>query len=190
MSIILIGYRGSGKTTLGRALAERISWPFLDLDHVITDRAGLSIREIFKQHGEPHFRRLETEHLLESLKLTNHVLSLGGGAVLAEQNRRAIKDAGHPVIYLRADAEELHRRIQADPATAAQRPGLTHLGGNAEEIRQLLALREPVYQQVKTMELHVAGRAVAKLVDELQHAMGGFPLSPGSAGVDPRKAGG
>src|ERR1039458_30229 len=126
MSVLLIVYRGSGKTTLGRRLAEELRWLFIDLDERIVQHAGMSIREIFARHGEPTFRQMETERLLEVVQLQNHVISLGGGVVLAEQNRRATNSAGHTLVYLRADPEVLHRRIVADPATTAQRPGLTH----------------------------------------------------------------
>jgi len=174
MSVLLIGYRGSGKTTLGRALADRLGWPFVDQDQRITQHAGMSIRRIFEKHGEPHFRKLETEQLRELLQLKNHVISLGGGVVLAEENRRAIQAAGHPVIYLKADAEELHRRILADVATAEQRPALTHLGGSVKEIRTLLAAREPIYRQVRTVELNVQGKLIEQLVDELISGPGIF----------------
>jgi shikimate kinase len=167
MSILLIGYRGSGKTTLGRALAEHLKWPFIDQDQSITEQAGMSIRQIFEKHGEAHFRRLETEHLLALLRLKKHVISLGGGAVLADENRHAITNSGHSVVYLRADAEELHRRILADPITAEQRPGLTHLGGNIDEIRTLLAAREPIYEQLKTVELNVHRKTILHLLEEL-----------------------
>ena len=171
MSIVLIGYRGSGKTTVGRALAQRLGWPFVDQDDQLVARAGLTIREIFAQHGEAYFRQLESQLLLESLKLENHVVSLGGGAVLAEHNRQAIAKAGHLVIYLRADADELHRRILSDPATAQQRPGLTHLGGSVEEIRTLLAAREPLYQEVQTRVLEVKGKSVQDLARQLHEAL-------------------
>ncbi len=167
MSIVLIGYRGSGKTTLGRTLAAELDWPFVDLDERIVQRAGMSITEIFQQHGEAGFRQWETGQLFEVLLLRNHIISLGGGAVLAEENRHAIIKSRHLVIYLKASAEELHRRIIADPATAAQRPGLTHLGGSVEEVRELLAKREPIYQQVKTIELDVNSAPIKDLVKQL-----------------------
>ena len=171
MSVLLIGYRGSGKTTLGRALAIRVSWPFVDLDQRITERENKSIREIFQQHGEPYFRSVETTNLLEALQLKNHVISLGGGAVLAEENRNAIAVAGHPVVYLKADAAELHRRILADSITAEQRPSLTPLGGSVEEIRRLLETREPIYQAVKSAELNVQDKTIDEVVGELMRCL-------------------
>jgi shikimate kinase len=168
MSILLIGYRGSGKTTLGRALAGELSCPFVDLDEQIVQRAGMSIKEIFQKHGEAGFRQWETGLLAEVLLLKDHVISLGGGAVLAEENRNAITKSRHLVIYLKATAEELHRRITADPTTAVQRPGLTHLGGSVEEVRELLAKREPIYQQMKTIELDVNSAPINELAKQLR----------------------
>jgi shikimate kinase len=170
MSIILIGYRGSGKTTLGRRLADELRWPFVDLDERIVEAAGRTIKQIFEESGESAFRELESQHLAEVVVLKDHVISLGGGAILAEKNRRLVVGSGHPVVYLKAEPEELHRRIVADPATAAQRPGLTYLGGSVEEVRALLARREALYQEVKTVELDAAGSTDA-LVEQLKSHM-------------------
>jgi shikimate kinase len=168
VSIILIGYRGSGKTTLGQHLAKKLGWSFVDLDQRIVEKAGISIRDIFARDGESGFRKMETQHLLGVIQLQNHVISLGGGAVLADENRRAIQAAKHHVVYLKATPEELHRRIAADPATAAQRPGLTHLGGSVDEVRDLLAKRESLYQELKTIELDVNSLPAEALVIQLQ----------------------
>jgi shikimate kinase len=167
MSIVLIGYRGSGKTTLGRLLAGELGHSFVDLDELITAAAGKSIKEIFATEGEAGFRQRESQALLEVIKRENHVISLGGGAVLAEHNRRVIQESGHIVVYLRASADELHRRINADPSTAAQRPSLTRLGGSVQEVRSLLEQREPIYQQVKTMELDVESNDLPALLGQL-----------------------
>jgi shikimate kinase len=88
--------------------------------------------------------------------------------VLAEENRSAITNSGHVIIYLRAEADELHRRITSDPATAAQRPGLTRLGGSVEEVRTLLQQREPIYRELKHIELDVNSLPVAELVSQLR----------------------
>lgn len=155
MSILLIGYRGCGKTTIGRKLADRLWQPFVDTDDLVVQKAGKSIKDIFEQDGEPHFRDLESVVLIEALGLQDVVLSLGGGAVLREANRRAIRASGHKVIYLRSDPATLHRRIQEDAATASMRPALTALGGTEEEVAQVLAQREPLYRQTMTAELEV-----------------------------------
>src|SRR5262245_55828499 len=138
MSVILIGYRGSGKTSVGRVLGARLAWPFVDADERIVERAGMSIKEIFERHGEEYFRDLERDVVCELCTLTDYVLALGGGAVIREENRKAIKQAGHVVVYLHSDPETLAGRIRSDPQTATTRPNLTKLGGGEEEIRWLL----------------------------------------------------
>jgi shikimate kinase len=155
MSIVLIGYRGCGKTTIGKRLADRLWQPFVDVDDLIVKKAGKNIRQIFEQDGEAKFRDLESEAVREVCKLTEHVIGLGGGTLGREENRKAVREVGHKVIYLKCDPAELHRRIQADPQSADTRPNLTSLGGTVEEIQKMLAEREPIYRQVKHAELDV-----------------------------------
>jgi shikimate kinase len=164
MSVFFIGYRGSGKTSVGRALADRLWQPFVDSDAEITKRAGKTIREIFDQDGEPHFRDLETAVVKELASHVEEVIALGGGAVLREENRTAIKAGGHKVIYLRCDVAELVRRITADAATAETRPPLSPLGGGLGEVEKLLAQREPIYREVMTAELDVTTLSVDEAV--------------------------
>jgi shikimate kinase len=154
MSIILIGYRGSGKTTTGQKLADRLWQDLVDTDKQIDKKAGKSIKEIFEPEGEARFRDLESEVVREVVKLQDVVISMGGGAILREENRQAIKDSGHKVIYLKCEPAELHRRIEADAATSLMRPGLTEFGG-LEEIEKVLAEREAIYRDMKTAELDV-----------------------------------
>ena len=155
MSIALIGYRGSGKSTVGKRLADRLWQKFVDTDEMIVQRAGCSIAEIFQKKGEKAFRDLEMQVVQEVCKLADHVIAFGGGAVMREENRKLIRDAKLRVIYLKCDPEELVRRIQADPETAAARPNLTELGGGIDEVRKILAEREPVYRSIMTAELDV-----------------------------------
>ena len=135
MRIALIGYRGSGKTTAGRKLADRLWQPFVDLDETIVKQAGKSIKEIFEQHGEPHYRDLEAAAFREAIKLPECVISLGGGTLDREANRKLLAESDHRVIYFRCDPEELLRRINLDPQSAATRPNLTALNGGIDEIR-------------------------------------------------------
>ena len=144
MNIFLIGYRGSGKTTVARALAARIRWAWMDADAELERRAGKSIQQIFAESGEGAFRDWETAVVADLAKLDQQVIALGGGAVLREQNRQALAGRGK-VVWLKASPEMLHERISADPTTGARRPNLTGKGGLVE-IRQLLAQREPIYQ--------------------------------------------
>lgn len=155
MIVVLAGYRGSGKTTIGRMLADRLWSTFVDVDDVIVQRAGRSIAEIFATDGEEHFRDLETAALRETLARKDLVLGLGGGTLGREANRAMVRDAQARVVYLRCDPEELLRRIQADPRSATTRPSLTPLGGGIEEIKLKLAEREPLYRQCAHIEIDV-----------------------------------
>jgi shikimate kinase len=163
MSIVLIGYRGSGKTTIGRRLADRLWWPFVDTDDLVVMAAGKSIADIFEQHGEKRFRDLESEAVKEVAKLQEHVIALGGGAVLRRENVEALRKADHKLVYLKCDPAELFKRIQADPNTASRRPSLTPSGG-LEEITTLLAEREPLYRAAMTAELDVTNQSASDAV--------------------------
>ena len=155
MSIVLLGARGSGKSTIGRKLADRLWQSFIDVDEQIVRRAGKTIRDIFEQEGEERFRQLETDVIREAVLLSEHVIALGGGSLMREENRKVLKDAGHKLFYLRCDAAELARRIKADPVSATTRPSLTKFGGGIHEIEHLLLEREPVYRQCMHGELDV-----------------------------------
>jgi shikimate kinase len=169
MKILLIGYRGSGKTTVGRLLAERLALPLVDIDDRITARIGLTVKEIFDQHGEAGFRRFESKAIADAFAADHWVIAAGGGAMTIPANRDAIPRDCH-VVLLHADPVELHRRITADPTSTAGRPALTATGG-LSEIHQLLHHRLPIYRGVSTLELDttrlspgdVADRVVAHL---------------------------
>jgi shikimate kinase len=167
MNVVLIGYRGSGKTSIGRKLADRLWEKFYDVDDLIVQKAGKTIREIFEQDGEDHFRDLETQALRELLALPQHVLGLGGGTLGREENRKLVIESGAKVFFLRCEPEVLLARVQADPATAENRPNLTSLGGGIEEIRLKLAEREPVYRQVKHAEIDVSHISVDDAVTHI-----------------------
>ena len=163
MSIVLIGYRGCGKTTIGRRLADRLWWPFVDTDDLVVKKAGKSIADIFEQHGEKAFRDVEAEAVKEVARLQEHVIALGGGAVLRKENVDVLRKAEHKLVYLKCDPQELHKRIQADPNSARYRPNLTAVGG-LEEITTLLAEREPLYRAAMTAELDVTNQSASDAV--------------------------
>ena len=155
MSIGLIGYRGSGKSTIGKRLADRLWQKFVDTDQRIIELAGKNIREIFEQDGEPKFRDMETQVLREVCQEKEIVIAFGGGALDREENRQLIKESGIKLIYLRCEPPELFRRVQADPQTAETRPNLTELAGGIEEIKTVLARREPIWRSMEAAELDV-----------------------------------
>lgn len=168
MNVILIGYRGSGKTSVGRLLAERLGLGFVDTDELIIERfEGLSIREIWTAHGEPAFRRVEGEVVGELLAGDGRVIAFGGGAVMQPTVRAAMVDARRrcAVFYLRATPATLSARIAGDAATAAARPSLSGLAGSADEVADVLAEREPTYQAVADHVIDVDGRTVEAIAD-------------------------
>jgi shikimate kinase len=148
--LFLIGYRGSGKTTVGRMVADRLGWGFLDADAVLEERYGQTIREIFAAEGEAGFRDKEAAVLADLCTRNETVVATGGGIVLREENRDLLKRHGF-VAWLCAEPPTLLARIQADPSTAARRPSLA--GGGLAEIEQLLAVREPLYRACADVEV-------------------------------------
>src|SRR5262245_13601530 len=128
MNLYLIGHRGSGKTTVAAALGEQLGWPWLDADAELERRAGQSIKQIFAEGGETAFRDLESAVLADLAARDRHIIALGGGAILREDNRQLIKSSGK-VVWLQASPETLLARIHADPTTAERRPNLTGQGG-------------------------------------------------------------
>jgi shikimate kinase len=160
--LFLIGYRGTGKTTVARLLAGRLGWQHLDADDVLEHRAGRSIRAIFAEDGEAGFRRLETAVLEELCRLRQHVIATGGGVVLDPENRQRMRQAGR-VVWLTADAATLWRRLQADASTAQRRPALS-VGGLAE-IEQLLRVREPLYRACADLTVDTTGRTPEEVTD-------------------------
>jgi shikimate kinase len=158
--IYLIGYRATGKTTVGRELAYLLRWQFIDADVLIEERAGKSIREIFAQEGEAGFRDRESELLREVSNRQDHVIATGGGIILREENRKLLKETGF-VVWLTATAPTLWERIQADTTTLARRPNLT-VGGLAE-IESLMEARLPLYEIGCDYRLSTEGESPERL---------------------------
>jgi shikimate kinase len=171
MRVVLVGYRGTGKTTAGRLVAQALGWPFLDIDPLIEQRAGLDIAAIFARHGEAHFRDLESAVIADLAGTDPAVISAGGGAVLRPQNVQHLRH-GSLVVWLTASAETLHERIAADAATAARRPNLTALAG-LDEVRHLLEAREPCYRSAADVVLDTETFSPAQVAEQiLKHVPG------------------
>ncbi|MDX1565173.1 MAG: shikimate kinase, partial [Phycisphaeraceae bacterium] len=148
MNLILIGYRASGKTTLGRAVAEKLGWRFIDTDdRVRTEFEGRTIADIWQQEGEKAFRAAECRVVRRLLKQDRQVIALGGGTPMQTEAYQALReDPNAFCVYLAAPAEVLAERIAIDAGSADQRPALTPLGGGLDEVSRTLALREPTYR--------------------------------------------
>jgi shikimate kinase len=145
VGLVLIGYRGTGKSTVGRILAERSGRGFVDSDREIEVRSGRSIRSIFAECGESDFRDREERTLADLIaEAPGTILATGGGAVLRETNRRRLRDFGF-VAWLTADPAELARRLEGDRSGLADRPALT-AAGTLDEIARVLEARTPLYR--------------------------------------------
>ncbi len=140
--IFLVGLMGAGKTTVGRALAQRARLRFVDSDHEIEAREGCSIAELFARDGEAAFRDIEAAVLDELTQLDGIVLATGGGAVLRESSRAALHGRG-TVVYLRASPDELANRTRHD----RNRPLLQGVDPRAR-LRELFRARDPLYRAV------------------------------------------
>ena len=151
MNLYLIGYRGSGKTSVAAELEKLLGWPWLDADVEIERRAGKTIKQIFDSSGEQTFRDLEVAVVADLSKLEDHVIALGGGAILREESRQAIRESGK-VVWLQASPAVLFQRITGDASTAARRPNLTAAGGLAE-VERLLETRSPIYASCADLTL-------------------------------------
>lgn len=150
---------GCGKSTVGRQLARQLGWRFADSDHEIEQRIGGSIRSYFEQHGEAAFRDLEQDVIGQLCQQTSLVLATGGGAVLREANRIALK--GHcQVVYLRSVPEELFRRLRHD----TQRP-LLQVKDPLRRLRDLYRERDPLYRDAADYVIETGRPSVPTLVN-------------------------
>jgi shikimate kinase len=161
----LIGYRGTGKTTVAGELAARLGWDWVDADDLVERRAGKSIAAIFADDGETTFRDLESQVVRDLCGHERTVIALGGGAILREQNRQAIRGAG-PVVWLTAQVDTMLARMAADQATASRRPNLTKLG-DRQEIESLLSERTPYYLECATLIVDTEGKSTAQVAGEI-----------------------
>lgn len=165
---------GSGKSTVGRQLSRRLQLPFFDSDHLIEQRLGCSIREYFAREGEAAFRDLEEQVLAELAQGPDAVVATGGGAVLREANRNALR-AGGKVIYLRSTPEELYRRLRHD----TQRP-LLQVADPMARLRTLYAERDALYRETAHFQIETGRPSVPTLVNMIvmQLELAGFLPPP------------
>jgi shikimate kinase len=157
--ISLVGLPGSGKSTIGRQLARRLSLPFYDSDQVIEQRLGCSIRAFFEQEGEERFRDVEQSVLDELTQGDACVLSTGGGSVLRPANRAHLHGRSQ-VVYLRSAPEEVFRRLRHD----RNRP-LLQVADPLQRLRDLYEVRDPLYRETAHYVIETGRPSVATLVN-------------------------
>ena len=160
-NIFLVGPMGAGKTTIGRHLATLLHRRFVDVDHEIEKRTGVSIPVIFEIEGEAGFRRRESTLVDELSRDEGIVLATGGGAVLMEENRRVLKERG-TVVYLQADIETLVERTRRD----RNRP-LLQTEDPRGKIEELLRQREPIYREVADVVVDTGQRAPSSVARDV-----------------------
>jgi shikimate kinase len=164
MNIILIGYRGSGKSTVGSRLASRMGRRFVDTDDLIESEEG-EIREMVASHGWDYFRTIEKKRIEEISKEDNLVIALGGGAVLDPDNVVNLSKNGL-IIWLKADREVVQKRINQDPRTFASRPTLTGRG-TIEELEEIMVFRDPYYEKAAKIQFDTSSMNVEAVVENI-----------------------
>ena len=163
---------GAGKSSVGRALGQRLNWVFEDLDDRIEAREGRTVAEIFRDSGEPEFRRAEhaaLEHVLGELRGGGaRIVALGGGAFVQNENAALLKASGVPTVFLDAPVEELWQRCCAQAATSGvERPLLR----SREQFRKLYETRRRSYSKA-SVKIQTGGRAVEAIAAEIAKKLG------------------
>lgn len=174
MNLVLFGYRGCGKTLLGRRLSERLRWPLHDTDATVRVMfGGAEIADIWREHGEPAFRAAEVSAVAALMEIEDpapaagRVIALGGGTILQADVPQLLRRQPALLVYLRAEPAELARRLAADPKTAGQRPSLTGARGAVAEIAGVLKQRDPRYLAAADLVLEVGELTPAEAEQQL-----------------------
>ena len=163
MNIVLIGFMGSGKSTMGIRLSYRMKQPYIDTDKYIERRVGRSISDIFNTDGEEAFRRMETEALQSLIAdgIKDHVIATGGGMPMNEANHAMLKQLG-VVVWLRIRPDSVLERLSSDtPRPLLQRPD------REEVIRRLMEERAPMYGKCADVIVDVDDKRVERIMDEI-----------------------
>ncbi|MFQ5589584.1 MAG: shikimate kinase [Phycisphaerae bacterium] len=168
--VVLIGFRGCGKSTVGRKLAQLLGGRFIDTDELISRETGKAIAALFEEEGEAAFRRRESEAITKAAAAAPAVISVGGGAVMNPTNTKLLRAAGK-VVWLTAPAEVLHQRIIADSNTEDTRPALTPLS-RREETERVLAERLPFYRGAADVVVDTSSLDPKEVAEEIMHRLG------------------
>ncbi|MGH7208115.1 MAG: shikimate kinase [Nitrospiraceae bacterium] len=162
MNIVLIGYRGTGKTSVGKLLAERLGRRLVSTDAEVIRRAALSVPEIVKQFGWDRFRDLESDVCLELRGKDRLIIDTGGGAILRQQNVDRLKAHG-VLVWLTATVRTITERIGGD----TQRPSLTGAKSFTDEVEEVLREREPRYKAAADHVIQTDGRSLVQVADAI-----------------------
>jgi shikimate kinase len=165
MNIVLIGYRGTGKSTVGGRLALRMGKNFVDTDELVEKRQGLAIRDIVESKGWAYFRAVEKKIIEEISGRDDLIIAPGGGSVLDAENVRFLRENGF-IIWLKAERHILAKRMEQDPRTHFSRPALTGRGA-LEELGEVMAIRTTFYEKAADAELDTSVLNVEEAVEAL-----------------------
>jgi len=177
MNLVLIGYRGTGKSTIGRVLAGRLGMSYIELDDRIVQKAGKEIPEIVAASGWDHFRDIESEVVREVSRLDGCLLDTGGGVILRPENVPELRRKG-VVFWLRAEIPDIVERIQGGD----QRPSLTGSRSFTEEVEEVLAERTPLYEAAAD---EVVDTSVLSEEEAVEHIARVFRERMGGKGGNP-----
>ncbi|MGB8853020.1 MAG: shikimate kinase [Pirellulales bacterium] len=166
--VTLIGYRGTGKSTVAAVVAARLGCDWLDADAVLESRLSTTIAAFVRDRGEPAFRAAEAEILADLLGSFRGVLATGGGVVLRPENRRLLRELGRPVVWLTAPADVIRGRLAADPTTPDRRPALTSADPLAE-VEAALAARLPLYTECADVAFDTGTEPPAAVAERIVH---------------------
>jgi shikimate kinase len=164
-NVFLIGYRCSGKSSVGQLLSEKLNWPFIDTDSLLVSEGGISIKEIVEKHGWQTFRKMEHLAVKQVCVLDRRVVATGGGAVLNADNVAIMKKSGR-LVWLRAEPATIEARMTRDQDTEAFRPALTSKD-SFSEIEETLIERYPFYKQAMDFFVDTDNVGLDAIVDSI-----------------------
>ena len=164
MNIILIGYRCTGKTSVGKRISERLRIPFYDTDELVKKHTGKTIREIVEEKGWESFRKEEKAVIRGLSPSADAVIAAGGGAVVDAGNREALKRNGL-FLWLTADVRTIIERMKNDRVAGEQRPPLSN-DGLERETSEILKKRTPIYRQLADFTIDTSGKEIDAIADE------------------------
>ena len=162
MNIVLIGYRGTGKSTIAKLLAEKLNRPLIPIDELIVKKAGMIIPEIVEKHGWDYFRDLESDVSAEIANKDNCIIDCGGGIILREENVKNLKKSGK-CFLLKADIDTVISRIQGDDNRPSLKEGLSF----REEQEKVLKEREPKYRAAADVEIDTSSLSIEQSVEKI-----------------------
>ena len=167
MNIVLVGYRGTGKSTVAKILAARLQWPKANLDKMIVEKAGMSIPRMVEVYGWEFFRDEESKAVEKASTMDRTIIDAGGGIVVRPHNIELLRKNGF-VVWLKADPKKIISRIKGD----TNRPSLTGTQSFLEEIQEVLAERTPKYQAAAHVEINTNNlspeKVAKKIIEELK----------------------